>query len=155
MNGVARGLLVSLLLVVICVIAYTFWQSPWHRSPVELQSPPVSTTRPVNVPNGPVNVEKARERGAKIGETLAVATNKVTETAQESAITAKVKAKMAFDDQVKARKIDVTTNGSTITLEGIVESPAEHNRAVALARETSGVTNVVDRLVIQPTAAGN
>ena len=29
MNGVARGLLVSLLLVVICVIAYTFWQSPW------------------------------------------------------------------------------------------------------------------------------
>jgi len=56
---------------------------------------------------------------------------------------------MALDDLVKARKVDVTTNGTTVTLEGHVGSMAEHDRAVALARETSGVTSVVDRLTIQ------
>jgi hyperosmotically inducible protein len=149
MNNFVRGLLVSVLLVLICLIAYTFWQGAWRSAPVQLQSPPVSTSRPASAPaGGPVDVEKARERGAKIGESLAVATNKVAETAEESAITAKVKAKMAFDDQIKARKIEVTTSGTTITLEGTVGSPAEHDRAIALARETSGVTSVADHLVI-------
>jgi osmotically-inducible protein OsmY len=55
---------------------------------------------------------------------------------------------MALDDLVKARAIDVTTNGTTVTLTGTVSSHAEHDRAVALARETKGVTRVVDGLRI-------
>ena len=66
----------------------------------------------------------------------------------EAALTTKIKAKMALDDSVKARSIDVTTNGTTVTLTGAVRSQAEHDRAVALARETVGITNVVDRLTI-------
>jgi osmotically-inducible protein OsmY len=53
---------------------------------------------------------------------------------------------MALDDSVKARSINVTTRGSTVTLSGIVESKAEHDRAMALARETEGVTQVIDDL---------
>ena len=56
---------------------------------------------------------------------------------------------MVLDDSIKARAIDVTTSGSVVTLTGTIGSQAEHDRAVALARETAGVTNVVDRLVIQ------
>lgn len=59
-----------------------------------------------------------------------------------------IKAKMALDDSVKARAIDVTTTGSTVTLTGTVRSASERDRAVALARETAGVTAVVDRLEI-------
>ena len=149
MNSTARGLVVGVLIVVFCLVAYSFWMGSWRGASAGPQPPAAVASGRVSSPvdGGPVDVEKARERGAKIGERLAIATNKVTETAEESAITAKVKAKMAFDDQVKARRIDVTTNGSTITLDGIVESATEHNRAVALARETSGVTNVVDHLV--------
>lgn len=55
---------------------------------------------------------------------------------------------MALDDSVKARAIDVTTTGSTVTLTGTVRSASERDRAVALARETAGVTAVVDRLEI-------
>jgi osmotically-inducible protein OsmY len=40
----------------------------------------------------------------------------------------------------------VTTNGSVVTLDGTVESMAEHDKAMALARETAGVTQVVDHL---------
>ena len=53
---------------------------------------------------------------------------------------------MALDDAVKARAINVTTRGTTVTLSGTVESKVEHDRAMALARETDGVTQVIDDL---------
>ena len=56
---------------------------------------------------------------------------------------------MALDDSVKARTIDVTTSGSTVTLAGRINSNAERERAVSLARETDGITAVVDRLEIR------
>jgi hyperosmotically inducible protein len=93
-----------------------------------------------------VDTEKARERGAEIGEKAAVAAAKVKDSIAEGSVTAKIKAKMALDDTIKARSIDVTTNGTTVTLSGTVQSRAEHDRAVALARETEGVTRVVDEL---------
>jgi osmotically-inducible protein OsmY len=73
----------------------------------------------------------------------------VQESVTEAGVTAKIKAKMALDDSVKSRAIDVTTNGSTVTLSGRVGSAAEHDRAVRLARETEGVTQVVDHLKIE------
>ena len=91
-------------------------------------------------------VQRARQRGAEIGEKAGVAASKVEETLDEAALTAKIKAKMALDDSVKARAISVTTRGTTVTLSGTVDSKAEHDRAMALARETDGVTKVVDDL---------
>jgi osmotically-inducible protein OsmY len=94
-------------------------------------------------------VERARQSGAEIGERAAIATTKVEETLSEAGLTAKIKAKMALDDLVKARTIDVTTQGTTVTLTGTVESKAERDRAVSLARETDGVTRVVDELTMR------
>ena len=45
--------------------------------------------------------------------------------------------------------IDVDTDGTVVTLSGRVSSEAEHRRAVQLARETEGVTSVVDNLVVR------
>jgi hyperosmotically inducible periplasmic protein len=92
------------------------------------------------------SVARARERAAEIGERAAIATAKVEESINEAALSTKIKAKMALDDMVKARAINVTTHGTTVTLSGVVESKAEHDRAMALARETAGVTQVVDDL---------
>ena len=94
-------------------------------------------------------VERARQSGAEIGERAAIATTKVEETLSEAGLTAKIKAKMTLDDLVKARTIDVTTQGTTVTLTGTVESKAERDRAVSLARETDGVTRVVDELTMR------
>jgi len=55
---------------------------------------------------------------------------------------------MTLDDSIKARSIDVSTDGSTVTLDGTVGSVAEHDRALALTRETDGVTRVIDRLKV-------
>ena len=97
-------------------------------------------------PRRPQAVNRARERGAEIGEKAAIAATKVEETIDEAALTAKIKAKMALDDSVRARTINVTTHGTTVTLSGTVESNAERDRAMALARETDGVTKVIDDL---------
>nr|MBA2602045.1 BON domain-containing protein [Acidobacteriota bacterium] len=45
--------------------------------------------------------------------------------------------------------ISVNTDGSTVTLSGVVGSPAQRERALSLARETEGVTQVVDRLRVK------
>ena len=96
-------------------------------------------------------VARAREGAAQIGEKAGTAASTVSATLEEAALTTKIKAKMALDDVVKARSIDVTTRGTTVTLTGVVESKAEHDRAMALARETDGVTDVVDNMrMLQP-----
>lgn len=56
---------------------------------------------------------------------------------------------MVLDDLVKARAINVTTDGTVVTLRGTVHSQQERDRAVALARETNGVTRVSDQLNIR------
>jgi osmotically-inducible protein OsmY len=96
-------------------------------------------------------VARARESAAQIGEKAGEAANTVGSTLEEAALTTKIKAKMALDDLVKARSIDVTTRGTTVTLSGVVESKTEHDRAMALARETDGVTDVIDNMkMLQP-----
>ena len=67
----------------------------------------------------------------------------------DAALSSKIKAKMVLDDYVKARSIAVTTKDGTVTLRGVVRSVEEHDRALTLARETSGVTQVVDELRVE------
>lgn len=100
--------------------------------------------------SGTINTEQARERGAELGEKAAVAADRVEAAAHDAELTSKIKAKMALDDSVRARSIDVSTSGSVVTLTGTVRSQAERDRALALARETAGITRVVDRLTVQP-----
>ena len=63
-------------------------------------------------------------------------------------ITTSVKSSFAADDTVKAYQIDVDTREGVVTLSGNVPSEAARQRAVALARETDGVRNVVDNLTV-------
>jgi len=91
----------------------------------------------------------ATARGAELGQKAANAAAEMKQALTEASLTGKIKAKMALDDSVKARTIDVTTSGSTVTLTGKINSAAERERAVSLARETDGITAVVDRLEIR------
>jgi len=99
--------------------------------------------------SGTISTATARARGAELGEKAANAAADLKQTLTEASLTGKIKAKMALDDSVKARTINVTTSGSTVTLTGKINSAAERERAVSLARETDGITAVVDRLEIR------
>ena len=71
----------------------------------------------------------------------------------DAGITTAVKSKMAADDTVKASEINVDTHNRVVTLNGTVGSQSEKERAVVIARDTKGVTNVVDDLVVGPVPA--
>ena len=136
-----RALLRLVLIVVILAAAAAFFFG--YRLGGDGVEAPLSARIPT------VDSEKARETGAAIGEKVATGAARAEQAVGEGSLTAKIKAKMALDDTVKALSIDVDTNGSIVTLSGSVHSEAERTKAVQLARETAGVTQVNDRLVIR------
>jgi hyperosmotically inducible periplasmic protein len=139
-----RALLVSILVILVAFVAFSYFSGTGFLRYPRSDAGAVATS-------GKVDVNRARERGAEVGERVAVAAEKVKETAAEAALTSKIKAKMVLDDYVKARAIDVTTSGSVVTLSGTVRSVEEHDRATRLARETAGVSQVVDHLTVATT----
>src|SRR5688500_2906637 len=65
----------------------------------------------------------ARETAKReAGEFASKAADKASGTFSDAALTAKIKSKMALDDHVKARAIDIDTSGGVATLSGVVRS---------------------------------
>ena len=89
--------------------------------------------------------EAAGQAPAKVGQAADHAQAVVT----DAAITSAVKTKFLADTAVSGLKIDVDTDGGVVTLNGTVASREEASRAIALARDTSGVKRVVDHLKIE------
>jgi len=69
---------------------------------------------------------------------------------QDSAITAKIKAKLADEKMSSLVHIDVDTDGQgAVVLSGNVQTKEEADKAVAIARATEGVTSVRSDLKIK------
>lgn len=139
-----RVLLRLVVLVVIVVAAAAFFLGYWGTGLLHRPEPSTATVGT----GGHVDTGRAREAGAAVGEKAAQAANKAGELLTDGALTAKIKSKMALDDSVQARLIDVTTRDHVVTLSGTVRSVPEHDRALQLAKETDGVTQVIDRMKV-------
>ena len=63
-----------------------------------------------------------------------------------------VKAKL-LDASQQTRQVYVMTRGGVVTLSGTVESPKAKELAVQLARETTGVADVIDLIDVEGPAA--
>jgi len=71
-------------------------------------------------------------------------------------ITAKVNAKLATNDVVKASQIEVASKNGIVTLTGNVDSPEAKSIALELARNTEGVTRVIDMIAARrPSGSGD
>lgn len=140
----------TVVILVVVVAAAAFLLGWWGSGRLARDSRDAVGTTGVEAPEAPdVSRERAREVGAEIGERTANAADQAKQALSDGSLTAKIKAKMALDDSVKALDIDVDTSGSTVTLSGVVQTEAQRRRALQLARETAGVTQVVDRLQIR------
>src|SRR5918994_4762458 len=76
------------------------------------------------------------------------------DAAADAATTAAVKTKLLADTKVGGLAIDVDTKDNVVTLSGKVRSAAERTEAVRLARTTTGVKSVVNKLVVDPDYKG-
>ena len=63
-------------------------------------------------------------------------------------ITTQIYAKFFADPDIKGRNIDVNTVSGVVTLQGTVQSTAQRNQAIAKAKSTDGVKQVVDKLTL-------
>jgi hyperosmotically inducible periplasmic protein len=95
---------------------------------------------------GPVGTSTPRDRMGQLEAQAGKGAKQVGEYVSDAGLTAKIKAKMALDDSVRARTIEVSTTDGVVTLAGTVGSAVEHDRAIGLARETKGIKQVVDHL---------
>jgi osmotically-inducible protein OsmY/sporulation protein YlmC with PRC-barrel domain len=73
------------------------------------------------------------------------------ETSEDAALTAKVKTALSLSRRVPSATINVDTNNEVVTLRG--EVPNEETRVLAemIARDTLGVTELVNRITINPS----
>jgi hypothetical protein len=141
-----RSLFRFVLVVIVLVgLGAFFLGYRWGDRPVAVERSVGTTGRAPQV-----DTTRARAAGAEIGGAVAEGANRAQHELANAALASKIKAKMGLDDSVRASRVNVDTNGSEVILSGRVSSAAERNRAVQLARETDGVTSVVDRLEIRP-----
>jgi hyperosmotically inducible protein len=138
-----RGLVRLVLVALVVVAAAFFLFGYWSSGRFDAAPATVASEKPR------IDTSAAREAGAEVGEKTAIAAARIGESIDEGSLTAKIKAKMVLDDLVKARSINVTTDGTIVTLAGTVHTQQERDRALALAKETAGVTKVVDALTIR------
>jgi len=136
-----RALFKLLVLVVVLVAVGGFFLGWWGAGAPVPDRDAVATA-------GRTGAERARQAGQEMSQRTAQAAKTAEEALTDGALTAKIKAKMALDDSVKALNLNVDTVDGVVTVSGRVRSPAERERAVALARETNGVRRVVDRTTI-------
>lgn len=66
----------------------------------------------------------------------------------DASLTAQVKSRLAGDPAINALYIDVDTSNSRVTLRGKVGLPDQKTEAEKIARETPGVTDVVNLLQV-------
>lgn len=137
-----KALFKLVLLVIILVAVGGFLLGWWHGSVPQTDREAIATA-------GRQGAERAREAGAELSARAAVAAQDAKNALGDGTLTAKIKAKMALDDTVKALDLNVDTTNGVVTVSGKVRSAAERERALALARETDGVRQVVDKTTME------
>jgi osmotically-inducible protein OsmY len=85
---------------------------------------------------------------ARVDNQLTVASKEAKGAASDDAVTADVYAKYQRDDTLRHTDIGVTTTNGVVTLNGNVQSDDERRRAVDIARRSTGVKQVDDKLQV-------
>jgi hyperosmotically inducible protein len=73
---------------------------------------------------------------------------KQTSALKDAKIATVVKTSLLFEPETSGTSIDVDVKNSVVTLSGVVDSDAEKDLAVAKAKNTKDVVNVVDKLTV-------
>ena len=85
-----------------------------------------------------------------LGALLALASaNCERRSGDDSVITAIVKSKLAVDNETSSANINVDTRNGVVTLTGVVTTQANKEQAERIARNTEGVTRVINNITVE------
>lgn len=94
-------------------------------------------------------LNKTESTADAAGKKIDGSMTKVGNFMDDSGITAKVKAALVDDKNIKSTDISVKTDNKVVTLSGFVESQTQAEQAVATAKKVEGVTSVSDKLHVR------
>jgi len=137
-------MLLRLVVLVVVLVAIAVFALGYRRIQTPADGPEAAGTG-----GSTIDTESARRAGAEIAQTVAAGASRAGKALEESKLTAKIKSKMALDDTIDASDINVDTVGTVVTLQGTIANRKAHQRVLQLARETAGVTSVVDKLNVR------
>src|SRR5262245_36477626 len=160
-----RRLLAFLFIVVVVVLAVSWYNDPQHRLPgfgqlrheVKADAERARQAAHREWPKLDVDTEHIKQELEKTGRVVRrkaeVAGAKIADATAEARVTANIKAKYALDRELSAWDIGVNTTGGRVSLSGKVSSPELVGKAVAMAYDTDGVEEVVSTLQVVPKSA--
>jgi osmotically-inducible protein OsmY len=67
-------------------------------------------------------------------------------------IETRIQSRFFLDDELKEEAIEISSASGTVTLAGAVDSPDAKETAEEIARDTSGVDQVVNRIAVETAA---
>jgi hyperosmotically inducible protein len=91
---------------------------------------------------------ETKETGAEVKQSLKEVGETTGQVLEDAAVTAKVKAALHAEKDVKSRDVDVETFQGKVVLKGRVPDRAQAERATAVARSVEGVKSVENRLTV-------
>ena len=94
-------------------------------------------------------LNKTESTADTAGEKIDSSVKDVGNFMDDSAITAKVKAALVDHEDIKSTDISVKTEKKVVTLSGFVESQAQAEQAVTVAKGVEGVSSVSDKLHVR------
>jgi len=100
----------------------------------------------------PVRIRLTACAAVALAATLALAAcgKTVTASMDDTAISARVRTALLNEPNLAAQNIDVQTTQHVVTLVGTVPTAEQRDRAVAVARSSTGVADVHSELRIAP-----
>ena len=105
-------------------------ETPTNTRAPQLPPPATTAQAPAPTPNAEITVQGTD------------ATRTAGQAVSDAAVTAKVKSALLQAPEVKGTDVNVDTVNGIVVLKGEVETQAQADRAVQIARNTEGVTRV-------------
>lgn len=97
----------------------------------------------------PASKEEVKQTASTAAAEIKTKSAEARDQLSDAWITTKIKSKLVGDQDIKARDIDVSTDAGVVTLKGHVLNEPLRQLAETLAKNTDGVTQVVNQLQTQ------
>jgi osmotically-inducible protein OsmY len=153
-----KTLIVLILGAALGMAAYIYFKEPQNRGKLDEAGEDISAGASelkdkVNSTFTNLDTEQIKEELAETGRVVRkkaeAAGAAIKDVASDSKITAEIKSRYALDRDLSVLSISINTTDGRVTLAGSVESPEHIKKAMRMALETEGVTEVTSTLQVK------
>jgi hyperosmotically inducible periplasmic protein len=97
-----------------------------------------------------IDTQHVRQDAMEAAGDAKVAAAKASDQIADGWLATKIQAQFFADEDIRARDISITANDGVVVLKGRVQDDNAHTQAVQTAKNTDGVKQLIDQLVVGP-----